>query len=260
MSEIHPQYTFLRRHEEKPRHFVVSCNICSYDKFVQAGLCSGEFSSFSGSLKGTPSSSPSKCCRCSDNFGWTKEQREFQIKERLEELGGEWVGWKENIITPTYKEKFRWVCKEGHHVVGDIDNFLRGKSCKVCYKNKPNKMFNGYDPDRKEDNDLLYIIKFKDEYIKCGRAFILEKRLKYTTGLLKKSGCTRDQLEILHVYTGTHQEVYDTEQFVIDELTERGFYYKTWTRETFSIDSEKLMVDLIENHSTLTKVEYVEGM
>lgn len=250
------KFTFSFYEKRGRRDFYkVICKVCKDDMYVKEGVSNPYFITDVSSLK-----AGNVPCRCGNNPRWTSEERTLYSKNLCSERGISFVGWEEG----TYKNKdskILWLCQKGHLTSSNFNDFRNGSGCPECALGLRKGWGNGYMPNKVEEDDYLYVIKFKGEYLKCGRALIIENRIIHSgNGLLKESGCTRDQLEILHVYTGTHQEVYDTEQFVIDELTERGFYYKTWTRETFSLDSEKLMVNLIENHSTLTKVEYVEGM
>lgn len=55
------------------------CKICSNDEFVKEGLCTGIFTSRRGDLlKGVGS------CRCSKSYQYSNEQREYQIKNKIE--------------------------------------------------------------------------------------------------------------------------------------------------------------------------------
>ena len=75
------------------------------------------------------------------------------------------------------------------------------------------------------------------------------------------SGYPREDIEVVAVYTGTHQQVYDTEQWLLKETKDRGFYYNSgWTTESRTVDAISLLIKLVEEHSDLTKVDYVEGM
>lgn len=117
-----------------------------------------------------------------------------------------------------------------------------GVRCRICHKIKQREdgVGYGYYPKRTQETDYLYIIHFKKGgYIKVGRSFDVEQRLKGNTGLLKASDHKRNEIEILSIYTGEHQNVYDTEQWLHEELRERGFYHEEseWTVETFDMDS-----------------------
>ncbi|AUR91501.1 hypothetical protein NVP1161O_059 [Vibrio phage 1.161.O._10N.261.48.C5] len=121
--------------------------------------------------------------------------------------------------------------------------------------------FNGFDSSKAEEVDLLYILSFKGAYSKCGRAFNLNNRFKQSRGIIKMSGYPREDIEVAAVYTGTHQQVWDTEQWLLKETKDRGFYYNSgWTTESRTMDAIPLLIKLVEEHSDLTKVDYVEGM
>lgn len=85
------------------------CKICSKDEYVQAGLCTGVFESgHSHLLRGKVS------CRCSTNFSWTKQQREYQIKKILSKSElHEFVGWVSEYKNNT--SRLTCYCKEHGH-------------------------------------------------------------------------------------------------------------------------------------------------
>ena len=114
---------FWKSHRESNgkgcKHWHSTCPVCSSDKYVEAGLCSGVFESAAVSLQ-----KGAKPCRCSPTYKWTKEQREFQINEKLKELGSdatfvswvEYTGFDSNIIfhCPTHGE---WMGRLEHAAV-----------------------------------------------------------------------------------------------------------------------------------------------
>lgn len=234
-----------------------ACLICSNDEYVQNGLCSGVFESFADSLK-----RGDKSCRCSPSYRWTQEQREYQINKICNKEELTFLGWETKECYKNQRSKFKWVCKEGHECNTSVNNFLNGNRCKTCsdIKQRESGNYNGYYPERKDDTDFLYIINFNNEYIKVGRAFDIDKRIHNSgKGLLKLSGMSLDQLALLKVFTSTHQEVYDCEQWVHEELTDRGFYHEdsTWTIETFDVDSEQIIYKLLESSDLVeTKSPY----
>lgn len=63
---------------------------------------------------------------------------------------------------------------------------------------------------------------------------------KPSSGLLKLSKIPRKNIKILKVFTSNHQTIYDTEQWIHEELTDRGFYYNKrdgrWSIELFETD------------------------
>lgn len=173
---------------------------------------------------------------------WSSHEREQQIYQIFSTEGGVFSGWV-NGYKNSYS-RFKWVCREGHTCKTSINSFLFGNSrCKVCYKEKMKKEgnFYGYFPHRKNEKDYLYIMNFNNKYIKIGRAFDIEKRInKRKTGILDCSRFLRKDIKILQVFTSNHQTVYDTEQWLHEELTDRGFYYNKkdglWSIELFEVD------------------------
>lgn len=232
------------------------CPKCSGDEFVECGLCSGVFESYVSNLKLGQLS-----CRCSKGYRFTQEQREYQIKKVFDSEGGEFIGWKDKVGYKNPKSKFKWNCKESHSCETMVTDFLnKNTRCPICdtTRRKEDGRTYGFYPYRKDEQDNLYLIHFKPQgCIKVGRAFDVEARFKGSRGLLKISGCSRDEIEILQILSGTHQQVYDTEQWIHEELTERGFYHEesTWTVETFDSDCLPLLYKLVDQ-SGLTPVEW----
>lgn len=230
-----------------------SCPDCSSDAHVKAGVCSGVFEANMGKLKLGQLS-----CRCTDKYLWTQKQREYQITKALSTEGGRFIDWCEGGGYKNYRSKFKWECREGHSCETSVDNLInQNNRCSTCNKirQKEDGRTYGYYPHRKDEQDNLYLIDFKSQgCIKVGRAFDVDKRIPQ---LLKQSGCTRDEIEILQVLSGTHQEVYETEQWIHSELTERGFYHETstWSVETFDEDCEHLLYSLVDQ-SGLTPAEW----
>lgn len=220
-----------------------ACPLCSRDEYVKAGLCSGVFTShISGLKKGV------KSCRCVRNPRWTQEQREYQIQKVCKEEGLTFLGWEDEKVG--YKgattSKLRYICKKGHTCSQLVSNFLHQKvRCNTCAieKQKEQGVCYGYYPERTQEPDILYILNFDNQYIKIGRSFRLEERVKE----LKKTSNV-DNIEILEIVNGIHQDIYDLEQFLHSELRDRGFEYDTdWgSTECFDSDSLKLVYKLID--------------
>jgi len=235
---------------KRKNHWYYECPVCSNDEYVQAGLCSGVFEGHVSNLK-----VGKKSCRCSDKYHWTQEQREYQINKICKEEGLTFLG-----LVDDYKNafsSFNWVCKEGHDNVATINNFLNHeKRCYTCYKaeQKVNGIGYGYFPNKISEKDYLYLIHFKPQNcIKVGRSFEIDRRIRE---LLKISDCKRSEIEVLQVLTGTHQTVYEIEQWLHEELTERGFYHEksTWTVETFEEDCKDILYRLLKE----SNLQYVE--
>lgn len=183
-------------------------------------------------------------------------EREQKVKGVLKIEGGEFIGW-----IGEYKGKnsrFKWSCSQNHPCETSVDNFLNsGNRCPSCKKIKQREdgVGYGYYHKRTQEQDNLYIIHFKKGgYIKVGRSFDVERRVKKLIGLSKHK---RKEIEILAIYTGRHQDVYDTEQWIHEELIERGFYHESsvWSVETFDPDCKDVLFYLLEQ-SNLTEGEW----
>lgn len=238
--------TFVRNTERKTTkeslsYWDYTCPICSVDEYVEAGVCVGVFTASLVNLKrgGVP-------CRCAPNYLWTQEQREYQISRIGREEGITDLTWEDGGYV-TNKSRFKWTCPEGHTNNSiSVNNFLRGRRCKRCTINtqKAAGIVNGYYPERIKEQDFLYIISFDTKYIKVGRSFDIQQRLK---GLVNDSGVPLDKLEVLGTYTANHQEIYNIEQELHEELTELGFYHhdSAWTVETFKQDCKSTLLSLV---------------
>lgn len=163
-----------------------------------------------------------------------------EIKDRLRKLEGEFIEINGNYDgSKTY---FSWKCKHNHPCKTRISKFLNDKSgCDTC--RKINSGFYGYYPDRADEKDYLYILNFDGNYIKVGRSFDVKERVK---SLKRESGIKN--ITLIKVFTATHQEVYDTEQWFHTELEERGFYHhdSVWSIETFHVDCLPVIEHLIQ--------------
>lgn len=215
------------------------CPSCSNDEYVENNICTGVFE---GSLSGLKAGQPS--CRCTKNYRWSQEQREYQINKICDEEGLSFIGWSYEGGYTDSNSKFKWVCSQGHSCETSTSCFISiGSRCAYCARGICG--YYGYYPERKDEKDYLYILKFNGEYIKVGRSFELNRRLK---DLSRESGIPKGEIKILQIMTGTHKEVYDTEQWLHEELTERGFYHheSSWTVETFTIDCESVLKYLLD--------------
>lgn len=219
-----------------------TCPLCSKDDYVKAGVCSGVFTShMSGLKKGR------KSCRCPMKPRMTQEQKEYQINKVCNEEGLTFIGWENREVGyENSYSKFKWICTKGHTCKTSANGFLNHTSrCKICMieKQKEQGYGYGYYPYRTQEPDSLYILNFDNQYIKIGRSFRLEERVKE----LKKTSNV-DNIEILEIVNGTHQDIYDLEQFLHSELRDRGFEYNTdWgSTECFDSDSLKLVCKLID--------------
>ena len=226
--------------------WLFTCHKCKNDEYTLTGVCDGSFKANTSGLK-----KGFKPCRCSANYHWTKEQREYQIKSICEDEGLTWLGW----ITNNYKVsgKFRWLCSKGHLCEDtNVSNFLyHGKRCKTC--SNLETRFNGFYPERRDETDFLYLFDCGDS-TKIGRSFDICRRTKDLSSH-KFLGFTP---ELLQSYTATHQVVYDTEQAIHTELRERGFQFDCdWTTECFTKDCWYVLQEILEDYVSSGVLERV---
>ena len=134
--------------------------------------------------------------------------------------------------------RFEYVCKiHGKQNVG-YNNFVnQGTRCSGCAKDKQKELGNGngYYPERKDEQDYLYVLNFNDKFIKVGRSFDVKERIKSLRTVSKTS---IKNIHKLRIFTATHQEIYDYEQWLLQQLRDKGLtYYVHWSNECFVSES-----------------------
>ena len=149
------------------------------------------------------------------------------------------------------KTKYMYLCKlHGIQFVRPY-NFINNLSkCPEC-KREVVPHFGYYDL-LKNNIDFLYVLNFNDEYIKIGRSFNVVQRI---CGLKSLSGC--NNISIVAIYTGSHFNVWNTEQQCHQHLKSLGYEHleSSWTQETFHCESLSLAIDFIESFNlTLTTI------
>ncbi len=103
--------------------------------------------------------------------------------------------------------------------------------------------------ERKNEKDFLYVLDFDSKFIKVGRSFDVDERMK---GLRTKSKVPIKKIHKLRIFTATHQEIYDTEQELHSELRERNFqHYVKWSKECFENDCLYILNKLLDNYGLL---------
>lgn len=202
-------FTPLEKVKGVYKNWEVICPVCSTDKYVLSGVCSGVFKYTSGGL-----SNGKVSCRCSKHYSYSKEQREYQIKSLMEDRTGIFDGWVDGYVNANSKVK--WLCKEGHPCEHPVGSLVRGAAnCNECAMNEF-----GFYKNRQEDPDQLYLIKFTSDtenFIKVGRTFNIQHRLNY----FKKFY----DIEVLSILKGKHKTVYKTEQDYHTFLKGKGLHY-----------------------------------
>ena len=128
-----------------------SCPHCSSDEYVSEGLCSGVFEGRSNNLQ-----LGKLTCRCSKTYRWTREQREYQVQQIIDDEGLEYdfIG-----IVGEYKganTQLRLWCREHSEEFNpSIVNFIiAGTRCPSCAQH-------GFDPNKPSH---LYVLEVKGSY------------------------------------------------------------------------------------------------
>ena len=114
--------------------------------------------------------------------------------------------------------KFKWVCNRGHNCETSVSKFLNGRRCRTCKALNNNGDF-GFYKDHIHEEDYLYIYKIKGQpYIKVGRTFRPDERLKENqTRINKYYGNRKHKITQTHLFTGTHEEIYNLEQAILSK-------------------------------------------
>lgn len=141
-----------------------------------------------------------------------------------------------------HKTRFEYNCNIHGKQEVSYNNFVNmGTRCGGCARELGNG--NGYYPERKNEQDYLYILNFNDKFIKIGRSFDVNERIKGLRSLSKIK-----KIYKLRIFTATHQEIYDYEQELHNELRERNFqHYVDWSTECFENDCQFVLNKLLDN-------------
>lgn len=143
-----------------------------------------------------------------------------------------------DIIGFTYGYKnntscFEYICKMHGKQSVSYNKFVNMENrCPRCAEKV--RLGSGFYMERKDEKDYLYVLDFNNEFIKVGRSFVIDERIRD----LKKPSCSGIKNIIkLRVYTATHHEIWDLEQRLLDKLRGMGFQYPlNWTNECFDKD------------------------
>ncbi|ULG01736.1 hypothetical protein phiA047_0005 [Aeromonas phage phiA047] len=199
------------------------------------------------------------CPKCSGNARPTEQEALQKCIDICKEMDYDVVGFVDGY--KNNKSRFEYLCKIHGKQNISYNKFVNGgRRCGSCAKDENIRRLredgngNGYYPERKDEQDYLYILNFNDKFIKVGRSFDVDTRIK--DGLIYESGL-RDISKIhkLRIFTATHQEIYDYEQELHKELRERGFqYYVDWSTECFENDSLFVLNKVLDNCG-LTEIE-----
>ena len=216
--------------------FKVSCSECSEDSEL---FPEKYFTCYKSTLVGGY-----KPCGCGKNTRWEPWQFRLKAKRQL----GDFVNFTEVGKYSGSRTKLRCVCT----VDGKVWNttyrrvLYSKQSCPECALNRHRQItsFHGYYPERKDETDFLYILNFDNKFIKVGRSFDVDERLK---GLRDESKVPKNKIHKLRIFTAIHQEIYDFEQEIHTELRDRNFqHYVDWSTECFENDSLYILNKMLD--------------
>ncbi|QDB74092.1 hypothetical protein 2L372D_178 [Aeromonas phage 2L372D] len=184
------------------------------------------------------------CPKCANHVIITEQEALSTCKKLCEEMNYEFLGFPGGY--KTQESRFEYKCpKHGLQNVMYEPFVKRGYRCWGCAKEMTNG--NGFYPERAEEQDFLYVLNFDDKFIKVGRSFDVDERIK---DLKKPSVSGIKNIVKLRIFTATHQEIYDYEQELHNELRERNFqHYVDWSTECFENDCRFILNKLLDQCS-----------
>lgn len=182
-----------------------TCPACSQDEYVVSGLCTGVFET-----KGVHLQQGHLACRCSHNYRWSQQQREYQIRSLIikEDLQYEYRG-----VLGTYKgssTKVKMMCKKHGEFTPSINDFINGgRRCPSCAQT-------GYDRSKIGYLYILQVEGVNGEFTGYGITGNPSQRLQRHRSRLSALGF---QITRSRVFIGGGQEILDTENFIKDNYT-----------------------------------------
>lgn len=190
------------------------------------------------------------CPKCSGVYKPTEQEALQKCIDICKEKDYDVVGFIDGY-KGVYKTRFEYICKtHGKQNVRYGIFVNNGTRCIGCWKDKQLELLrdngngNGYYPERKDEQDFLYVLNFNDKFIKVGRSFDVDERIK---GLRTASKIPKKKIYKLRIFTATHQEIYDLEQELHSELRERNFqHYVDWSTECFENDCQSILNKMLD--------------
>jgi hypothetical protein len=192
------------------------------------------------------------CPRCSGKYIQTEQEALEKCSEICRKMNYKVLGFVGKYVG-THKTRFEYECNShGIQNVSYHDFVHGGRRCKQCARESGNG--NGYYPDRKDEQDYLYVLDFDGKYIKVGRSFNVDERI----GNLKIPSVSGiSNITKLRVFTATHKEIYDLEQMLHKELRSKCLQYPVkWSKGCFENESLPILNQMLN----LCKFEEVSIM
>lgn len=181
------------------------------------------------------------CPKCAGTLKLSEQEALQKCVDICKEMNYDAIGFVDGY-KGVHKTRFEYNCKIHGKQNVKYNNFVNGGTrCIGCAKDLGNG--NGYYPERKDEQDFLYILNFNNKFIKVGRSFDVDERIRNLRSLSKIK-----KIHKLRIFTATHQEIYDYEQELHKELRGHNFqYYVNWSTECFENDCQFVLNKLTEN-------------
>ena len=200
----------------------VYCPVCAKDEFAMHGVGPTVFRATIPNMTGVKTkegkhSGGKLPCRCSPNYQYSAEERQFQVELHLDDIDGTWTGWH-YFADNCNDSYFNWTCKRNHKCTTNLNNAIHAKvNCATCDKHRA-RPYNGFLKDRANEPDNVYILLFKHNitgkiFVKVGRAFNIENRKKRYA---RDYNATFEQC-IFH-HKNIHLNCWEVEQEIIFEF------------------------------------------
>lgn len=227
----------LKFHPLTSKKFKVVCNDCKDHVFsLEVSDVSTYFCEVSNLLKGQ------LCCACNPKYRMNKcetllmcEITSQMCTTTFEDFSEEFKNC--NNTSATFScDKCNFIFKRF------VGKWLRGNnSCPLCIQTCNR---NGWYPEKKDDPDTLYVLKFTNGTCKIGRTFNINSRFS-----------SFPEIENKTFYTGTHRDVYEVEQKILENLKIRGSRLDLgFTKEGFDTFEWDFVIGKIHDSGLLEKI------
>lgn len=236
------QYLILARRAAKDRFVVHGFTEEFHGKYTKLNLeCLKDGHQWTASIISVIHNG-SGCPKCSGQAKPTEQEALQKCIDICKEMGYSVIGfvneYKNNM------SRFEYICKIHGKQNVSYNSFVNMRTrCGGCARDK--SCFYGYYPDRKDEQDFLYILDFNSKFIKVGRSFDIDERIR---GLKYESGVPKSKIHKLRIFTATHQKIYDFEQELHNELRERNFQHSVdWSTECFENESLYILNKMLDS-------------
>ena len=186
------------------------------------------------------------CPKCSNRYRPTEQEALERCTIICKDMGYNPIGFIDGY-KGAHNTTFEYVCpKHGLQKIRYHGFVNTGSRCPSCWKEYKRAISNlkGYYPERKDEQDFLYVLNFNNQFIKVGRSFDVDERMK---GLRTASKIPIKKIHKIHIFKATHREIYNYEQELLEELRDRGFQHTLdWTTECFDNDCYFILNKLLK--------------